>query len=63
MQIWFAALGGRGGFFFNCSLVGIAVWVFLFWHRAGEMKVFAEALYPGPEMIRPRVSFWSIKPL
>ncbi len=61
MQIRLAALGGRGGFFFNCSLVDIAVWVFLFWHRAGKMKVFAEALYPGSEMIRPRVSFWSTK--
>jgi hypothetical protein len=33
LQIRLAVRGGRGGFFFDRTLVQIAVWVFLFWHR------------------------------
>ena len=59
----FAALGGgRGGFFFDCSLVEIAVWMFLFGIVLAEMKVLTEVLYPGLEMLQPRVPFWITAP-
>jgi hypothetical protein len=32
LQVRLAFRGGRGGFLFDCTLVQIAVWVFLFWH-------------------------------
>ena len=33
LQIGLGIRGGHGGFFFDCTFVQIAVWVFLFWHR------------------------------
>jgi hypothetical protein len=33
LQVWLAARGGHGGFFFDCTLVQIGVRMFLFWHR------------------------------
>jgi hypothetical protein len=52
-----AVRGGRSGFFFDCTLVQIAVWVFLFWHRPRKMRKSAAALSSGPEIVQPRGYF------
>ena len=53
LQIRLALRGRHGGFLFDCTLVQIAVWVFLFWHRLRRMRKSAPVLSPGPEIVRP----------